>query len=369
MDRGLVIVAGMLAGDPGQGGATWATLQYALGFQHLGHDVVVVDPIERDGHDVRAYFDQVVRRFRLRAALVRPDGTTHGLAADDLAAATRRAWLLVNLSGRWRDADAFATIPVRLYVDMDPAFTQLWHEQGADVGLSHHTHHVTVGAELVGGTSALSSAGIAWQATLPPVVLHEWPIGTAGRERTLTTVANWRSYGSIEHGGRRYGQKAHSFRRLIGLPGRTEVSVAVALSIHDGDGADRQQLEESGWRLLDPVAAAGDPDRYRRFVRRSWAELGVAKAGYVDARTGWFSDRSACYLASGRPVILQDTGLASALPTGRGVLTFDDIDGAVAAIEDVAADYDGHRIAAREVAEQHLDSRCVLRRLLAMTGA
>lgn len=368
MRRDIVIVAGMIAGDPYQGGATWAVLQYVLGLGRLGHDVVVVDPLPAGPirPDVRCYFDAVCHRFGLggRAALVPTGGGPHGMSADDLAGVVAHAAVLVNLSGRWRDHDRVAGIPVRAYIDLDPAFTQLWYAQGADVGLASHTHHVTVGAGIISSASQVPTAGVTWRAILPPVVLERWPAQPPPAEPLLTTVANWRSYGSIEHDGTHYGQKAHAFRRLTGLPAASPVPIAVALSIHPGDDDDRRRLVAAGWRLLDPVGVAGDPDRYQSFVQGSWGELGVAKSGYVAGQTAWVSDRTACYLASGRPAIVQDTGLGEVLPVGAGLLTFDGVDDGSDAIRDVVAEYDRHAMAARRIAETHLDARNVLSRLM-----
>lgn len=358
-----IIVAGMIAGDPGQGGATWAVMQYVLGLQSLGHDVLVIDPI--DGSDVSTdvanYFDLIVAEFGLvgRAALM-PTGTApHGVDVHELEAFIDRSTVLINLSGRWRDRERFERIPVRIYLDLDPGFTQLWHEQGGDVGLAGHTHHVTVGARL-GRDAAVPSLDLAWRSILPPVLLERWPVCSTVPRAGLTTVANWRSYGSIDHDGRHFGQKAHAFRALSALPHSTDVPIAIALSIHPGDEADRSRLLQTGWRLVDPVSAAGNPDRYRRFIQSSWAELGVAKTGYVVGRTGWVSDRSACYLASGRPVVAQDTGLDGVLPIGAGLIPFDDADGAAAAIEMLASSYSFHAEAARRLAESHFDARSIL---------
>lgn len=371
---GPILVAGMVAGDPGQGGASWAVLQYVLGLRRLGIDVVLVDPLPPGPIDpsVAVYFEAVVQRFGLRgrAAMVTADGCVHGMAAADLDDVRRRAEVLLNLSGRWRDAAAVAAIPVRVFVDLDPGFTQLWHGMGIDLGIGDHTHHVTVGAGVAAGTSTVPAiAGVTWLPMLPPVALYEWRPLPSSPDPRLTAIANWRSYGSIDHDGRHFGQKAHSFRRLAGLPTATSVPVTVALAIADGDALDRCRLEAAGWDLVDPVVAVGDPDRYRRFVRSSWAELGVAKSGYVEGATGWVSDRTACYLAAGRPAIVQDTGLGAALPTGGGLVTFDDVDGAVAAIDAVAARYDDHRRAARRIAEEHLDARSVLASLLAQLAS
>jgi hypothetical protein len=180
----------------------------------------------------------------------------------------------------------------------------------------------------------------------------------------MTTLANWRSYGSVESGGVHYGQKAHSLRRLVDLPRRSSERFVLALEIDPAEETEARALRSGGWELADPHRVAGSPAAYRDFIRHSWAEIGVAKAGYVTAQCGWFSDRSACYLASGRPVLAQDTGFGSALPVGAGLLTFADGDEALAGLEALRSDYAGHARAAREIAVEHLDARRILPALL-----
>jgi hypothetical protein len=232
-----------------------------------------------------------------------------------------------------------------------------------------HTHYATVGLEVGTPRCNVPTCGIDWVHTLPPVVLSQWcPVEEAPR-REWTTVAHWRGYGSIERDGISYGQKAHSFRPLFPLPPRTGDRFEVALDIHPAEQADLRALKANGWRLLDPVDVAGDPVRYRRFVQESAAEVGIAKNGYVASRSGWFSDRSACYLASGRPVLAQDTGFGAHLPTGMGLLAFRDLDEAADAVAAVRADYRAHARAARRVAEEHMDSNRVLAKLLSEAGS
>jgi hypothetical protein len=186
----------------------------------------------------------------------------------------------------------------------------------------------------------------------------------------FTSVATWRGdFGPIDYAGRRHGLRVHEFRRFTDLPARTGQPFELALDIHPRETRDIQHLEDHGWTLLDPLCAAGNPDAYRAFIQHSRAELMIAKSMYVSTRGGWFSDRSACYLASGRPVIAQDTGIRSLLPTGEGLLAFGDPDEAAAAIQAVAADPVRHARAARAVAEEYFDSDRVLGSLLARIGA
>ncbi|MGN6201288.1 MAG: glycosyltransferase family protein, partial [Solirubrobacterales bacterium] len=185
----------------------------------------------------------------------------------------------------------------------------------------------------------------------------------------FTTIGHWRSYGPIELDGERYGLRAHSLRELIELPRRTRAEFLLALGIHESERDDLEALARNGWQLVDPAEAVATPDRYREFVRASAAEIGIAKEGYVRSRSGWFSDRSACYLACGRPVVAQDTGFGRALPVGDGLLAFGTVEEAAAAVEDVLARPREHARAARAIAEELLDSDRVLGRLLEQLGA
>jgi hypothetical protein len=375
-----ILVSGMIAAVPHHGGATWAVLQYLLGFSRLGHEVTFVEQLDaQDGRldDSRgcAYMHAVAGRFGLdgRWALTTPGGADMaGMAYDALRARAREADVLVNISGILTEEELMAPAPVRIYLDLDPAFNQLWHASGIDMHFDGHTHFVTVGQAIGTAECPVPTCGRDWIPTVPPVVLSQWPRAHdmhgpgAG---AFTTVGNWRGYGSVEHQGQHYGQKAHSMRDLMPIPTRTDAVLRPALDVHPGETPDLAALDSNGWELLDPAAVAHDPDSYRDFVAGSLAELGVAKSGYVLSRCGWFSDRSASYLASGRPVLAQDTAFPRFLPTGDGLLSFTGVDDAVAGIETIRSAYDHHAGAARRVAEEHLDSDVVLTRLLARVGA
>jgi hypothetical protein len=367
-----IVVSGMVAGDPDQGGATWAVLQYVLGLRRLGHDVLLVEPVDELTPRRVAAFEALQDEFGLRdsSALLAAGGRrTVGLPYPAVSRRCRDADLLLNVSGMLGDPELVAPIPVRVYLDLDPAFNQLWEAAaGIDMRFGGHTHFASVGLALGSRGCSVPTGGRDWIRTLPPVVLEHWrPAGVPTRH-AFTTVGNWRAYGSIEHEGRHYGQKAHSLRGLVGLPLASPHRFEVALAIHRDEGSDLDALKANGWRLLDAGRLTGTPTAYRDFVRGSQAEIGIAKAGYVESRCGWFSDRSACYLAAGRPVLAQDTGFGDALPTGEGLLVFTDERDAAAAADAVLDDYERHSRAARELAEEHLDSNRVLERLLERVG-
>jgi hypothetical protein len=200
-------------------------------------------------------------------------------------------------------------------------------------------------------------------------VLAHWPRAEATVHDALTTVGHWRAYGSIEYKGVFYGQKAHALRPLMTLPTRTTEQFVLALALHPAEAKDLAALAANGWHLVDPNEVASTPDRYERFVRGSRAEFGIAKSGYVASRCGWFSDRSACYLASGRPVLAQETGFSRFLPTGEGLIPFTTAEHVLAGIEALRGDYPRHARAARAIAEEYFDSAKVLSRLLREIGA
>lgn len=378
--RKTILFSGMIAADPHQGGATWAVLQYVLGLRQLGHDVFFIEPVPAKSLRPQAaslqdsvnaaYFKQIIRDFGLdgcAALLVEETQQTVGLSYDELRDVARRADALINVSGMLRDEALFSP-RTRIYLDLDPAFIQLWHAtQGVDMHFEGHTHFVTVGQAIGSSGCSVPTCGRAWIGTLQPIVLSHWPVAGNIVHDALTTVGNWRGYGSIEHAGVLYGQKAHSLRPLMELPKRAKERFLLAMSIHPQEQKDLEALAANGWEIVDPQAVANSPVAYQRFIAGSRAEFGIAKSGYVASRCGWFSDRSVCYLASGRPVIAQETGFSRFIPTGAGLLPFTTMDDAVSAIDSIRQDYPLHARAARALAEAHFDSDKVLTRLLTQT--
>ena len=362
----------MLGGDPGQGGATWAVLQYLLGLRRLGHDIVFVEPLSATHDASERYFERVVDSFGLSesCSLLVGRETVVGLPYPELVVWARTADVVLDISGLLHDEELWGHAPVRVYLDVDPAFTQLWHAlDGLDMNLAGHTHFVTVGQAIGRSGCDVPTCGRDWIGTFQPVVLEEWPVVTDAPDPAFTSVGNWRGYGSIESGAVHYGQRAHSVRALIDLPERIQEPVLLALAIHEDESSDLRALSDHRWGLVDPAVVAGTPEDYREFVGRSRAELGIAKSGYVKSRCGWFSDRSCCYLACGRPVLAQETGFSDYLPTGAGVFAFTTVEDACSAAEELRGDYRRQADAARAIAEQYLDSDRVLTRLLDLVHA
>jgi hypothetical protein len=384
----VAIVGGALANKPGNGGEAWVRLSWLLGLLELGFDAYLVEELPRaesadsggaaagSGSSLeRDYFERVVRDFGLegRSALLREDGEAlAGLAASEVRELAAEAEVVFNLSGHLGNELLEAAGGRRVYVDLDPGFTQAWHaDPSVPFQLAGHDRYVTVGMNVGQAGWPLPRTGIDWVPTLPPVILSEWPAQprAAAAELRFTTVATWRSgYGPLRIGGRTVGLKHHEFRRAIGLPRRVrDASFELALDIHPGDADDLAALERNGWAVVDPRDVCGEPRAFRDYVRGSGAEFSVAQGVYVETASGWFSDRTAAYLASGRPALVQDTGIR-ALALGEGLLTFSSPEEAAAGAERIAADSVAHGEAARALAELHLDSEVVLGRLLAEIG-
>jgi hypothetical protein len=200
-------------------------------------------------------------------------------------------------------------------------------------------------------------------------VLDEWPRTNVEAFDRFTSIASWRgAYGPVEYGGRTYGLKVHEFRKFMEVPARSPSVFEIALQIDPADRRDLERLIANQWRIVDPVRVAGSPDGFRRYIQRSGAEFSVAQNIYVDTASGWFSDRTVRYLASGRPAVVQDTGFSRHYPVGEGLLAFRTVDEAVDGAARVVADYRKHCAAARRLAEEFFDSDKVIRRLLTEAG-
>jgi hypothetical protein len=372
-----IVVAGSVAQKPFEAGHTWQFLQYVLGFRRLGFDVLFVDrltasmcegPVERSAS--AGYLASVMARFGLSDSwTLLHDAGVLGRSRADALAHTRDSVLLLDVMGFLDDDELLAAAPRRVYLDTDPGFAQMWHELGLAAPLGRHDVYVTIAENIGRRGCSIPTCGIDWVTTPQPVVLDEWTPTTPPAGSVFTSVGAWRGpYAPLEYRGKTYGQRVHEFRRFVELPRRTRSTFELALDIHPDEGPDLALLAGNGWTLVDPRRIAWDPDAYRSYIRRSQAELMVARGMYVTSRCGWFSERSMCYLASGRPVLAQDTGIRDHYETGEGLVVFSTLEEAVVGVESISAGYERHRCAARELAEQYFDSDKVLSRLLGKVG-
>ncbi len=363
---------------PHFGGSIWVRLQYLLGLARLGVECYWVDRLappdpRRNPHSV----DYLVERFRRTAedfgfedryCIVYDGGESHfGMSGDDLSTLVGEADLLLNVSGHLPPDSALLGIPRRAYLDVDPGFTQIWAHQ-TDLDLSRHNIFFTIGQNVGRPDFAIDTMGVAWQATVPPVVLDRWPVCTDDRWTRIGTVADWRGSQDAIWDGEWYGGKREEFLGYLRVPVEAGREFELALLVGQDDYEDLGILGRNGWRILDPYACAGDPHSYQEFIQRSRAEFSVAKRGYVRSRSGWLSDRTASYLASGKPALVQSTGFEGSLPTGEGLLTFSTVQEAVDGVRRIEEDYAGQAAAARRIAEERLDSGVVLTSLLERSG-
>ena len=354
--------------------------------QKLGFDVYFVEQIDRqscvDARGVitsfgesenRRYFEDVTRAAGLkgRAALIYDRGRQMaGLSREELIDLAKDSVLLLNITGNLTLPDLTKAIDCKVYIDLDPGFTQFWHASGdLDALFEQHDHYFTIGENIGHPSCSIPTDGIPWRTTRQPVVLDQWPVSPTGDPGRFTTIAAWRGpYGSVDLDGKRYGLKVHEFRKMLELPEKVDASFELALDIHADDASDREALEDHGWNNVDPRLTVPDPRTFRRYVQQSGAEFSVAKEIYVETNSGWFSDRTVRYLASGKPALVQDTGLDRHYPVGEGLLTFRTLDEAVLGAERILADYRRHSEAARRIAEEYFDSEKVLGRLLEEIG-
>lgn len=382
-----VIIGGPLASKYGNGGIAWNVLSYVLGLKKLGLKVYYLEEISSSactftGEEASSidsslngiYFQRITEQFGLKgsAALIdREEGrVVYGAAKDDILAAAEEASLLINISGHLTLGPWLRRIPRKIYIDEDPGFTQFWYHDGnPGIRLSGHDLYYTVGENIGDIDCPIPQSNIAWRTTRQPVVLDHWPMKITSGPIRFTTVASWRGpYGPVEFDGKRFGLKVHEFRKFMALPSLASPDFEVALDIHPSDSTDLESLRRNGWKVINPQTIAADPVSFRSYLQQSSAEFSVAQGIYVETNSGWFSDRSARYLASGKPVLVQDTGFRRSLPVGEGLLTFRDLNEAVSGAERIARDYEKHCHAARAIAEIYFDSNKVLGRLLEEAG-
>ena len=318
-----------------------------------------------------SYFLNVVDRFGLgdNVALLYDGHLTRvGPAREELIARIRASAFVLNIMGFLTDVGLLEAAPLRVFLDIDPGFGQMWRMRGlADLFLGHD-RYVTIAENIGRPSCAIPTCGLEWIVTRQPVALDYWP-GVASPGEGFTSVASWRGpYDPVEYEGATYGLRAHEFRAFADLPCISGVPLEVALDIDPADARDLELLRSKGWKLVDPRVVARDPDAYQGYIIGSLAEFSVAKNMYVQSNSGWFSDRSICYLASGRPVVTQDTGCSEHYSTGEGLLVFSTIEEARGALAEVEGSWTRHSTAARMLAEDYFDSSVVLTRLLAQLG-
>jgi hypothetical protein len=354
-----------------------------LGFRELGYEPLFIDRLtpsmcqDRSGRYSGLRRSQAIRWFidvmhgsglDGSYALLLENGETVGLPRKSVLERVAAAPFLINVMGFITDEELLSAAQTRIFLDIDPGFGQMWRELGLHNLFASHDGFVTIAENIGLPGCTVPTCGLEWITTRQPVALRSWPSVDGGS--AFTSVVSWRGpYDPIYYNGNKYGLRVHEFRKFARLPRLTGAEFELALEIDGADQRDIEVLRSASWRLEDPRRVAGNPWSYRDYIQRSGSELLVSKGMYVDTWSGWFSDRSICYLASGKPVLAQDTGFTRSYPTGRGLLSFTDLEEAVSGVEQISRDYSAHSAAARALAEEYFDSRTVLARLLSKLGA
>lgn len=392
MQKLRIIVGGFIGVMP-VGGVTWDYLQYPLGLALLGHDVYYIEdtrlyPIyQKPGSDWKdasgcvEHLQKVMEHFGFVDRWAYRDeasGNCFGMSEARVKQISASADVFINISCSTFLRDEYLKIPARILVDSDPMFTQIQYESQAmftpgKPGLRQivdgHNHHFTFGENVNEDDCRIPLCGKIWKPTRQPVCLSFWrsTLGSAVQTPSFTTLMNWSAANVLNYQNEEWGQKDVEFQKYFTVP--QFVANATFSAVINKTGGTQQaftkdKIEAAGWNVLDPYQCGGDWQAYQEFIDRSDAEFSVAKNTYVKGKTGWFSCRSACYLAMSKPVVTQDTGWSKLIPSGKGVLAFNDLHTAVECLQAVVQDYKQHAASAREVANAYFDSNKVLEELL-----
>jgi glycosyltransferase involved in cell wall biosynthesis len=385
-DRARVVVLGMMANVPAAG-HTWLHLNWLRGIQMLGHEVWFVedelswpyDPVQGTRTDdysyTLAYIRSCLERINLEDhwafRVAERRGNSWGLSDDELDDLYASCDVLINLEGSTELRDVHMAAPLRVLVETDPAGDQLKIANGdADARRVYETHHVrfTYGENYGAPDCEVPLDGLNYLKTRQPVDLELWPMAYTPDAELFTTMGAYRQHGrEVEYQGKLWTwSKHHEWERYIELPQRTSQRFQLALAGYED--ADRIRLESHGWRVIPVEPLSDDLGAFGDYMRNSRGEFTVVKEQYYKLRTGWFSERAASYLASGKPVVTQATGFENVLPTGEGLFAVSTSEEAAAAIEEINGDYRRHCRAARAIAEEHFEASKVAGRMFAELG-
>jgi hypothetical protein len=370
-----IILAGTI-GRSGLGGQAWASLQYLLGFRALGHEVYYLEDCgdttwvwdwEKEEWNYNlaypsAYVHSCLAPFGLGENWIyRTDSDSRGLPLDRFKEICATADLLImRATPLWSWRKEYEGPRRRAFLDVDPGFTQVTlanGDQGWLAGINRAERRFTLAQRIGASDCPIPQTGGPWIPTLPPVFLPEWPV-TGSTATHFTSIMRWQGFRDVTHQGVAYGQRDQEFPNFLELPAATTQKFRIAQM-----GAKREELESHGWEVVPGEKISRTASSYRGFIQQSRAEFSVPKNGYVKMRGGWFSDRSVCYLASGRPVVISDTGL-DWLPVGKGLLTFTNPAEAAEAVAQINAEYEAHQHGARALAENVFATDQVLPRFL-----
>lgn len=381
IDRKKTVLVLHLAGQIPLAGVAWQALHYVLGLRRLGFDVWYIEdsgapPIDpgtglpaADCNYSVGFVRTMMERYDLGDRWAYWDAArneVHGTTRENLTKLYRNAAAILNLSGATHLREEHMQCPIRVYIDTDPgaALAKLAEgDRDAIEFLGAHTHHFSYGENLGSDDCLVPDGGFSWGRTRAPVLVDLWDAGCVPAGPYFTSVATWENRrADIRLGDTTYrGSKHVNFLRFIELPRQLLQPFRLAMLPPGPEVAER--VRACGWDIVDPVPLSADMRAYRDFILTSRGEFTVAKDIYVGSKSGWFGDRSACYLAAGRPVITQETGFSRFIETGRGLFGFSTVDEVRDAVAQINGDYARHSIGAIEIAYEYFDADTVLRKL------
>lgn len=373
----LIVIEDVVApATVGRGGHAMYVLQWLHGLTRLGHDVYLLeflgDDCKMSAADASRAFAETLGSWwePEKCALIfeKSRQSIFGLDVQQVSAVAAKADGLVTLAAHYRREPYpfIEAVRPRILIETDPGYTHLWAAEGdAKDIFGEHDFYFTVGGNIGTSRCKLPTIGIDWRPIFNPAILDWWKSGAPTRN-VFTTVADWRSFGYLEFDGQVLGPKAEEFRKFITLPALAGEPIEIALNI-EPDDPDNAFLAEHGWKIVSPKLVS-TPSQYQEYVKSSVGEFSCVKGGYAGTHCGWFSDRSACYLAAGRPVVVQSTGFEELLPVGKGLFAVSTVEEANEAIRAIRKDYAMHSDAARDIAREFFDSDGIVGRVLKTAG-
>jgi hypothetical protein len=382
-----LVILGMMGRCP-FGGQSWLYLNWLRGFARLGHEVWYVeddavwpyDPEQNAVTDDCSYAVRHIARCMERVGLsgqwafrfMGRDDACWGMSAQALNELYRSCDALLNICGATDFNEWHMAAPFRVYVETDPVSAELQLANGDEhtrQALATHHSLVTYGENYGSPDCGVPLQGITYGKTRQPIDLELWPMAYDSSARYFTTIGNYRQTGNdVMYEGETYRWSKHyEWEKFLDLPQRSTQSFELALVMLDD--ADRALLQAHGWKLVSPFVMSLDIfGAYPAYIRQSRAEFTVAKDQNIRLRSGWFSERDACYLASGKPVVAQDTGFGKIIPTGEGLFAFTAMTEVLTAIDTINRNYQRHCQAARALAAEYFEARAVAARLLTDLG-
>ena len=385
MEKLRIIVGGFIGLYP-TGGVTWDYIQYPLGLKILGHDVYYIEDtiqfpkFQKDGRnwddaaDSIAYLKSTMEKFGMGDRWAYRDiasGNCFGLPINKVKELCKTADVFINVSASTFLREEYLKIPKRILIDSDPMFTQIeyYHEKFVKENsdqykmkfiVENHTHHFSFGENIQSKECKVPTFGFNWIATRQPVCIEYWKENSLiSKPSSFTSVMNWSVRPNLVFDNQEWGQKNIEFEKFVNIPNKFP-EATFEIMITGTTKEKEEEIRKGGWKVSDPLKAISSSEAYQNFIASSGAEFSVAKETYVKSNSGWFSCRSACYLAAGKPVITQDTQWSKFIPSGRGLFAFSDMQSATEAIAEVISNIEKHSKAAREIAEEYFDSNKVL---------